>query len=387
MDYRATVRSADGRQTVVRVRHSDRRGAAKELGLSPSRVLKVTPDWLGTFLRKDLSGGPAKAEQAILLENVAAQLGTNASVEQIFTGYLENDKTFKLDQSKQARAYEIEDYLEALNFDKNVVLLARAGREAGEPAQALRDAAQHLLDEEDRKGAVSKHLRSGFFYGGLALSALVAGPLGFGSQLTNIESKLRMELNYNAATTILRSLESFYQNYWVVIVGIIVAIYFFRQQIFDHVRGLPLFSMVDRLIRVRRGIDFLSAFLLLRRGNKTAVQALEIMVADAKKGDVLILNRVLDIIRRGDPLTKALQKKDWSPAVLSGTSLFNEVSVEDIVRIGEGILRSQRRELSKVAEKLATTIQAIGMFSLVTMLLICVVGFLLPIMSIRAQGM
>lgn len=385
MEYLATVRSVNGTQTRVRVTSADRRGAAKELSLSPSRVLNVKPNLIGYLLSKDLSSGPSKSEQAVLLHNLAAQLGGKRSTKDIFDKYLEHDSRFKMDPAKESRALEVEDFLDALGFERNVVLLAEAGRKAGNIQGALKEAAEYLLEEEERKGAVFKRIMSGVMYSGAAVGMAIFGSMGFAGQLREIESNLGAALAYNTATEILFALDSFFKNYGML-VGLLLGLCFvFRTELFNIARTWPFLAKIDRIQRIQRGITFLSTFAILRRASFTDKAAVEYIAKNAEKRDKVIFNKLASVKEKGDRLHKGLEKSEWSPSILSGLGQLEELNLNEVLDMIKAILQGQRRELTKAAENLANTMQFFGMVSLVLILLTCIVGFLLPVISATAS--
>ena len=79
---------------------------------------------------------------------------------------------------------------------------------------------------------------------------------------------------------------------------------------------------------------------------------------------------------------EGLRDKDWSPTILAGLGELEEMDAESAHVTMKAILGGQKQELAKAGESLATTLQLTGMISLVATILIVIIGFLLPILSV-----
>ena len=387
LKYSATVRSSKGIPVVYPVTSTERRGAARELSLSPGRILSVKVDWTGTIRGMvSMSSGPSPTEQAIFLLNLAAQLtGGKRSIADIFDAYLARDKRFKPDPIKKEKAIEIEDYLDSLDFDRNVIVLAQAGRESGDLAGALKEAAEFLQDEEARKGAIFKKLAGGIFYSSAAGAMAVFGSMAFAGQLRDLERSTGLPFNYNIASDILFALDYFFSTYGLFVVAAIALGIFFRKQIAKAADDWPIFSTINRITRIKRGIHFLSLFSLMRRSKKGDRAALEYIASHASGEDAEIYNRLAAIRARGQPLYSGFREGDWSPTIMAGLGQLEEMDDQSAFQTMRAILSGQKQELVKAGESLATSLELIGIGSLVATILVVVVGFLLPIMEITSS--
>lgn len=385
--YSASVRTNRGSTVAYPVSANDRRSAARELSMSPARVLDVKVDWVSTIRSAtQVSAGPSPTEQAIFLLNLAAQLtGGKRSIGDVFDAYLSKDKRFKVDPIKKEKAIEIEDYLDALGFDRNVMILAQAGRESGDLSGALKEAAEFLQEEEARKGAIFKKIAMGLFYSSSALGMVVFGSMGFSSQLREMEKTTGLPFNYNFASDVLFALDHFFNTYGPFMLGIVALAFFFRKPIIKAADSWPLISTVNRITRLQRGIKFISLFSLMRQSKKGDKAALEYIASHATGDDAEIFNRLAAVRARGQPLHAGFRDDDWSPTVMAGLSQLEEMDDESALNTMRAILSGQKQELSKAGESLATSLQLVGMVSLVVTIVVVVAGFLLPIMNVASS--
>lgn len=384
LKYSATVRTPRGISAAYPVVSKDRRSAARELGMSPARVLSVKVDGLETVrAMTSISSGPSPTEQAIFLLNLAAQLtGGKRSIGEVFDAYLARDKRFKPDPIKKEKAIEVEDYLDALAFDRNVIVLAQAGRESGDLPGALKEAANFLQDEEARKGAIFKKLAGGIFYSTSAISMAVFGSMGFAGQLKDMEKSTGLPFNYNLASDVLFGLSYFFSNYGAFVIAALILAVVFRKAILRAGDSYPIISHINRIKRLQRGINFLSLFSLMRRSKKGDRVALEYIAGHASGEDAEIYNRLAAVRARGQPLHSGFREDDWSPTVLAGLGQLEEMDDDSAYQTMRAILSGQKQELVKAGESLATTMQLLGMTSLIIVILVAVIGFMLPILEI-----
>jgi type II secretory pathway component PulF len=384
LQYAATVRLSNGQTVVYNVRASDRQTAARELALTPSRVLSVSVDWFATLMAVSVtSKGPSQTEQAIFLLNIAAQMTSGKrSTREVFDSYLSRDKRFVIDRAKYANAMNIEDFLDALGFSVNVQLLAKAGSDSGDLPTALKEAAEFLQEEEARKGAIAKRVAGGIFYSVAAVAMAIFGSMGFSNQLKEMENDIGIPFEYNLASETMFAVDWFFSTYWVFVVALLGVAFIFRKEILAAADNWPVLAQINRITRIQRGINFLSLFSLLRRSGKTDPDALHYMATNSTGPDVAIYNELASVTSRGRPLHEGLRDKDWSPTILAGLGELEEMDAESAHVTMKAILGGQKQELAKAGESLATTLQLTGMISLVATILIVIIGFLLPILSV-----
>lgn len=384
LKYIAHVRLSNGETVFYSVRSVDRLSAARELALTPSRVLSVSVDWLTTLTSFSVvSSGPSKTEQAIFLLNIAAQMTSGKrSIRDVFDSYLSRDKRFSVDRGKYVNAMTIEDFLEALGFSVNVQLLAKAGSDSGDLPTALREAAEFLQEEEARKGAIAKKIAGGIFYSGAAVAMAVFGSMGFSAQLKDMESNIGIPFEYNFASDTMFAVDWFFSTYGPFVIVLLGAAFIFRRQILNLADSWPVMAQINRITRLQRGINFLSLFSLLRRSGKTDPDALHYMATNSTGPDVDIYNELASVTARGKPVYEGLREKDWSPTIMAGLGELEEMDAESAHSTMKAIVGGQKQELIKAGESLATTMEVVGMVSLVLTILIIVIGFLLPILSV-----
>lgn len=380
----AHIRLSNGQTVVYSVRSTDRLSAARELALTPSRVLSVSVDWLATLTSFSVaSGGPSQTEQAIFLLNIAAQMTSGKrSIRDVFDSYLSRDKRFVVDRGKYVNAMTIEDFLDALGFSVNVQLLAKAGSDSGDLPTALREAAEFLQEEEARKGAIAKKIGGGIFYSGAAVAMAVFGSMGFSTQLKDMENNIGIPFEYNLASDTMFAVDWFFSTYGLLVIVFLGAAFVFRKQILTVADNWPVMSQINRIARIQRGINFLSLFSLLRRSGKTDPDALHYMATNSTGPDVDIYNELASVTARGRPVYEGLREKDWSPTILAGLGELEEMDATSAHTTMKAIIGGQKQELVKAGESLATTLEVTGMISLVVSIMVIIIGFLLPILSV-----
>lgn len=386
MSYIATVRASRGQTTKVRVRGSDRIAAAKELSLPPSRVLSVHFDVWGTIRNKAFSKGPSDSERAVFLLNLAAQTQSKRSVDEVFQQLLKYDSQFQFDSRKLASAFELEDYLDALGFPRNIVLLAKAGRTAGDVEGSLREAANFLLEQHKRKGGVAKQMSGGLAYGLMSLVGIFYGPIAISSQIKDLQNSLGDMLNTNAATDALMAMAAFLQNYGVLLLIAACGLVLVRRWIFPLIRSWPVISTLDRLLRARRAIDFLSTFSLLLRAQRTPADSLKMIAEESPAADRAIYEKLAKVKADGHPLVRGMDPDDWPSSMLPGVSQLEEMSTRDFIDATKAMLLGLTGELDQSTTKLASQIQFLGLMGMVAIILMSVFGLFLPIMTATGGG-
>lgn len=384
LKYSATVRLSNGQTVVYNVRAADRQSAARELAFAPSRVLSVSVDWFATLMSISVvDRGPSQTEQAIFLLNIAPQMTSGKrSIREVFDSYLSRDKRFVIDRTKYTNAMNIEDFLDALGFAVNVQLLAKAGSDSGDLPTALKEAAEFLQEEEARKGAIAKKIGGGIFYSCAAVAMAVFGSMGFSKQLKDMENDIGIPFEYNLASETMFAVDWFFSTYGIFVIALLGVAFIFRKEILAVADNWPVMSQINRITRIQRGINFLSLFSLLRRSGKTDPDALHYMATNSSGTDVDIYNELASVTARGRPLYEGLREKDWSPTILAGLGELEELDAASAHTTMKAIIGGQKQELTKAGEALATTLEVTGMVSLVATILIVIIGFLLPILSV-----
>lgn len=382
MKYLAIVERADGSVNKVRVSTNDVTAVAKQLRVRPASIRSIKPDYFdavkGIIDRKGLSID----EQAVMLDQIAALLNTKRSPSQIINGILKKEKSTFVDNELFAKAQTIPQFLEAMRFNQNAILLARAGDESGDLKGALRAASKSLFEMAEMRGAVIQRVKGGLIYLILGIGMAILGPYFYGGQLEEIEASMGRTLTHNFFTEYLFFVRGFLIEYWWTIPSALILLYLVRSSIWVKVRRFGPFRIINDLRATARSVNFLLGFSIMLESGKPNREALTIIRENASKADKPVYDSMIMSVNQGTSLGRTFNEDEWPATLVTAMNGFDEMAPKDKLELAESIQRSLKLQLQKLADVLAQRTKFIGTIALATSLVFCIIGFMLPLASV-----
>lgn len=380
-----TIQDFSGSQKKLRVEAENADQACRAAGFHPSSVLSVDRDTLADVFSSFTSPAPSLNIQQMVLSNLSAMVEAGASGEQAIKALLTKVTYLKYDPESLVNCQTAPEFLRALRFDKMVVLLARAGQDSGDLAGALYRAAQYVEDQIKIKEESGKGITGGLIKIGMGLSAAIILPLVMGPQIENFMGMKGMTMRPNIFTDILLAIMRFEHNYWWL-VPIVFAIGFVaRKQLFNAIKTYPFFSLWVQLAAIKRGIAFISTYAVMIQAKIPTDKAIAMMASEASIGEKVIYDELLKNIREGSLLADALEPELWPESLRSGMSSFDRINEDQRHKVLLSLsnnLRLEQRALMRAFERIAGVV---GMGTLIMAILIGVIGFYLPIITLTPQ--
>jgi len=382
MKYLAIVERADGSVNKVRVSTNDVTAVAKQLRVRPASVRSIKPDYLEAISGILGKKGLGIDDQAVMLDQIASLLSTNRSPSQIINGILKKEKSTFVDNELFAKAQTIPQFLEAMGFDENAILLAKAGDESGDLKGALKTASKSLFEKAEMQGAVIQRIKGGLIYLVLGLGMAVLGPYFYGGQIEEIESSMGRELTRNFFTDYLFLVRGFLIDYWWTLPIVASAGYFLRSKAWASLKRVGPFKIVNDLRATARSVNFLLGFSIMLESGKPNREALTIIRENASKADKPIYDEMIRSVSHGTSLGRTFSDEDWPTTMVTAMDGFDEMAPKDKLELADSIQRSLKLQLQKLADKLAQRTKLTGTIALAVSLVFCIIGFMLPLASV-----
>lgn len=384
MNYLATVERADGSVYKVRVSSNDVAAVAKQLRVRKTAIRSIQLDVLYSLTSRFSKRGLSVSDQAVMLDQIASLLSTSRSPSQIVNGILKKEQTTFVDNQLFAKAQTIPQFLEAMHFDSNAILLAYAGDQSGDLKGALKKASKALFEKAELQGAVFQRIKGGVIYLGLGLLMSLAGPYMYGGQLQDIQESMGREIQRNIFTDYLFVVREFLQEFWWTLPLVVMLIIFKREAIWSKIRKTGPLRVINDIQATARSTNFLLTFSIMLASNKPNKEALTIIKDNASKNDKPIYQAMIKGINQGASLGRTFNPEDWPATMVTAMDGFDEMKPEDKLELSESIQRSLKLQLEKLSDKLAGRTKMIGTVFLAGSLVCCMIGFMLPLASVSA---
>ena len=386
MIYLVYYLDAKGELANIRVDAETREDARLLSRIPERRIQYVREDLIGRLSQLLEETGPPAKNQAVFMQTLSSALSTGKTVRQAISTMLEEAKWIKFDETELEHCEELSDYLKLFKFDKNAILLAETASRTGKYAEALQRASKYLLDQEKAKNEVAGEVRTGITYITLGTLFFILVPIFIGSSLTDMQIGGASVFKPNEVTTVLVAWGNFLSNFWIYPLIASPVVFWYRQDIWKAIRGLPLLSTINQKNKLDRAVRFIGAYGMLHEVGMVDSEAVLSLLQASKGEDAEIYKAMYAKLATSEDLGNTFEKTDWPLALRETMGVFGDVEESEQAKILQALLDSLHIEHLHFSRSVSKSLSRIGFFMMVSCVLAAVIGFYLPIVAGASSG-
>lgn len=344
------------------------------------RVLSVRrhwKEWLG-LRRVNLN------EQRLLLTQMSMQLGRGNLTPEELDRMIARLPTLR--RNRQSRStvglagLAPAELLLQLNAHPFAVALCREGERLGQVPDMLLQAADFLgRQQKSREKLHGPLLRAGL-YTLAALGLFALTPFLFQMLLDRLSG--RVEIQTTLATDVLMALHLLLTRHLPLTLGVIGILAFAGYRFWHRIRKLPPLSDIDNLVRGQRSsilLDILAP--AFRKGVHLADLVRSLHPLLGKHASRYLYGR----LHAGYSLSQSLSERYFSRTLATGLYRFEDAPTAQLPHLFTAIQTNLRTEISWHLERLVRWARWFYSGLILTLVLLLVKGFLVPIYSISVQ--
>lgn len=381
--FRLRYISQSGGEERMSVEAETRDQAIAVSGIPEQILVSISVDHLGGVRSALLEKRFPLIEQALILSAVASKLQSGktfakAVIESVNYGDL-GITAQQVDACAAPR-----EYLALFRFDETAILLAEAGEKAGKLPESLTRAANTITERENARKEFGKAMSQGILYSCLGLLFMIGIPLWAGSTIIEFIEVQRIPLALNNFSHIILFLHGLYTGYTMFIIGGLVAIYVFRDWLWEATRRWPFLDYINKRIKVRRGLDFVQTYQLLLSSGYTNPQCFRFLQQRSKGLTHHLYKEALERINEGRELSAIFEGEEWPPIIfqnLQGFEMQSPAGRETVLTNLANALKAYFLVYSGNVSKLALTT---GFGMILFTIILFAVGFYMPIVNLNA---
>lgn len=344
------------------------------------RVLAVRrhwKEWLG-LRRADLN------EQRLLLTQMSMQLGRGSLTPEELDRMIAQLPTLRRNRQSRSLAslagLAPAELLMQLNMHPFAIALCREGERLGQVPDMLLQAADFL--ERQRQSREKLHaplLRAGLYtLASLGLFALT--PFLFQMLLDRLSG--RVEIQTTLATDILMILHSLLTRNLPWTLGVLGGLAFAGYHFWDRLRVLPPLNDIDSLVRGQRASALLSILApAFRKGIHLTDLVRSLHPLLGKQASRYLYTR----LRTGHSLSQSLPERYFSRTLTVGLYRFEDAPTAQLPHLFTAIQTNLQTEINWRLERVVRWTRWFYSGLILTLMLLLVKGFLVPIYSISIK--
>jgi type II secretory pathway component PulF len=357
---------------------------AAQAGIPEAIIQKVTPDFLGTLRMKLFEKRFPTNQQVLTLVTLASKLESGKTPGRAIREAVDFEE-IDITQAQMDACELPSDYLKLLRFDETAVLLAEAGDSAGNLSEALHRAAKVMRDREISRKEFAKPLKMATINFVAGTLAAIGFPLFGGTMLHKFIYEQKFPITPNAASKTLMFLNSFYQDYWPLVIGVFAVIFIFRARVWKTVRDWPFFSLFSNRSRVRRGLDFIQSYNLLSASGYTNPQIFKFMMERASGSQIAIYQQAHEKLKAGRELGGVFDNAEWPKIIGQNLSGFEEQGVDARKRVLENLINALSAIFTDYSERIAGLFSKIALLVIMTSIMLFALGFYIPMVTVKVS--
>ncbi|HBO7920215.1 type II secretion system F family protein [Pseudomonas aeruginosa] len=359
-----------------------REEAISRSGLQSRNIHSVEVDHLGALRAALTEKRLPLTEQVLALVTVASKLEAGKTPGRAITEAVDLSK-LGLAQADLSGCERPSDYLKLMRFDETAILLADAGDKAGNLSDSLKRAASVLRDRMKTKKEFAKPMKTAAINFVVGVTAGIGFPIFGGSMLREFIYKQKFPITPTSLSHLLMWLENFYMTYWPVIVGLLVAAFIFRNQVWETCRRWPVFNLFDDRLRCKRGLEFVQTYQLLTASGFTTPQVLRFMLERSKGRQRVLYEEALERNKEGRELGLVFDSEEWPQIIQQNLKGFEQQNIDGRGRILSNLSEALTEMFIQYSEKIATSMSRGAMAVLISSILLFALGFYVPMMTMR----
>ncbi len=267
-----------------------------------------------------------------------------------------------------------------LNVHPFAVALCREGERLGQVPEMLLQAAEFLERQRQSREKLQAPLLRAGLYAGTALGLFAFTPFLFQMLLDRLSG--RIEIQTTLATDILMALHVLLTRYLPLTLGGIAAAVFAGYRFWDRIRTIPPLRDIDALMRGQRSSVLLAVLTpAFRKGVHLADLVRSLHPLLGPRASRYLYTR----LRTGHSLSQSLPERYFSRTLAVGLYRFEDVPTAQLPHLFSAIQTNLRTEISWHLERTVRWTRWFYSGLILTLLLLLVEGFLIPIYSISIR--
>ena len=334
-------------------------------------------EWLG-LRRTDLN------EQRLLLAQMSMQLGrgslTPEELDRIITQLPTLRRNRRFRSATNLTGLAPAELLLQLNVHPLAVALCREGERLGQVPGMLLQAADFLSRQQKSQEKLRGPLLRAALYTVAALGLFALTPLLFQMLLDRLSG--RVEIQTTLATDILMVLHALLTSHLPLTLGMAGILAFAGYRFWYRVRKLPPLSDIDGLVRGQRSSVLLDVLApAFRKGIHLADLVRSLHPLLGKHASRHLYAR----LHAGHSLSQSLSERYFSRTLTTGLYRFEDAPMAQLPHLFSAIQTNLRTEIGWHLERLVRWTRWFYSGLILTLMLLLVEGFLVPIYSISVR--
>ena len=378
--YVVRCRSPQGGIVSLEVDAGGPASARRHPSVANRRVLSVRrhwKEWLG-LRRADLN------EQRLLLTQMSMQLGRGSLTPEELDRIIQQLPTLRRNRRSRSAAslsgLAPAELLLQLNAHPFAIALCREGERLGQVPDMLLQAADFLSRQRENREKLHGPLLRAGLYTAAALGLFALTPFLFQMLIDRLSG--RVEIQTTLATDILMALHALLTRYLPLTLGVAGILALAGYRFWYRIRELPPLSNIDGLVRGQRSSVLLDVLApAFHKGVHLAdlVRSLRPLLGKHASQHLYIR------LHAGHSLSQSLSEHYFSRTLMAGLYRFEDAPMAQLPRLFTAIQTNLRTEISWHLERLVRWTRWFYSGLILTLMLLLVKGFLVPIYSISVR--
>lgn len=373
----------DGQKAKLSIAAESAAEARDKSGIHGSRILSVSPSFIGAISEKLTAPRVSIENQILLLSSLAAMAAAGENIDDALRSLIRGDRVLRKLEPKFESATLTSDRLRMMAFDTEAVLLTQVGEKSGSLSNSLLIAAKQLMVRKKMLAGIGKGLLPGVILMLAGLAALTGLPLVFEKLILEFKNTPDLSIKTGLATDILLGVSHVVRNYWTIAVAVIIGIVVFHRPLWVYARKIPILSMVEDYFLHARALRFLSAYRPLSEAGINVYDALMEMRRDSGFSDRAVYQQMLDSLKAGSSFSQTIDTPAWPEIIRRGMRNFENADPEKRLVIIDNILDLLMQRLEMISGTLSRVSYFIGMMMALAAIAIIVLGAMLPLISVK----
>lgn len=381
MLYVVSYLDAAGNQVSLKVEAGSREEARWVSRIPERRILSVREDIVGRLAFAIEPPGPDPKHQAVFLQSLSSSLSTGKTANQAIHQLLQRSSWLKAKNEKLAACESLADYLQLFRFSPFAVLMSRAAEKTGQYSEALRTAARFLLDREKIKSEVGSEFRMGIVYIIIGLTFFFCVPAFLSSSIETLTKGGSNLIVPNRFTNIMLFFGAITKSYWWTPPVIAVICLFWRAPLWQIVKRLPFFSLLEQKAKLDRSTEFLAVYEMLHRAGFVDADIIAEMVNTSRGNRKAIYQRIYAHLAKSEDLSQALDADDWDQTIRDGMEVMHGIDAEQQQHVIAAMKETLHLQNVYVARRISRFLGRVGFLLMMLAAVTAVLGFYLPLAS------
>ncbi|WP_409287019.1 secretion protein [Pseudomonas guariconensis] len=381
--YRVHTLGAAGNIEVSPPIRADSREQAISLsGRARHHIKDVKVDYLGGVKSAFEKSLPI-FEQVVVLAALGSKIGAGQTMPRAVKDSVNHERVGvrpeDLEQCETAA-----QYLTLLRFDPTAVLIVEAGEAAGALADSLFRASESLKERLDAEKEYGKALLIGLIYTAMGIGFMVGIPLWGGATMNDLIHNQKLDLRLNVFSDVVLSLHALYTSYYWVIAAVLGAVYFYREKCWQQVRFLPALTLLNERSKVKRGLEFVTAYRILRRSGFNNPQSFSFLANQSKGLNLELYREGLDMLEKGRELSEVFDNREWPDILHQNLKGFEQQDPEGRAKILDTLYEALKAYFLIYSQRISRVASTVGYVMMGTAIISLVLGLYMPITTFNA---